>query len=85
MATPKLKLTMKSVGNPDHHEYYGSGVKSPTQTITVKSIEDARQKCLEYIRFHELGGGNWTGGQVRFAGKIVAQIRYNGKIEKCVS
>lgn len=29
--------------------------------------------------FHELGGGNWTGGQVFDGGTQIAYISYNGR------
>lgn len=45
------------------------------------SLDHAAALCRAYIETFDLGGGNWTGGQVRDAsGAIVARVSYNGRI-----
>lgn len=78
-ATHPFLLTLKSVGNPDHHEYYGEGVKSPTETHEVATIDEASALCRDYIELHDLGGGNWTGGEVTKDGRTIGRIHYNGR------
>lgn len=44
------------------------------------SIAEASAACRKFIADNELGGGNWSGGDVQDeAGKVVARISYNGR------
>lgn len=46
----------------------------------VASIAEASAACRQFITDNELGGGNWSGGDVQDAsGKVVARISYNGR------
>jgi hypothetical protein len=51
-------------------------------TINVATLKEASEVCCRFIHEHALGGGNWSGGQVRDAatGKLVARISYNGRV-----
>ena len=42
-------VTLKSTGNPDHHEHYGEGVKSPSQTRPGKTTADCSALVRAYI------------------------------------
>ena len=59
---------LSHAANPDiPGGYYGH--KRPAKLkATVPTFADAAKLCREYIDHNELGGGNWTGGQV-FKGK----------------
>jgi hypothetical protein len=48
----------------------------------VASLEEASASCLAFIAEHDLGGGNWSGGQVRdtATGVVVARVSYNGRL-----
>lgn len=49
--------------------------------VPVGSIEQAVEVVQGFIRSHELGGGNFVGGQVYDRkGKMVARIAYNGRV-----
>jgi hypothetical protein len=49
----------------------------------VKTLEEASAVCQKYIYAHELGAGNWSGGQVYDENDmLVAQISYNGRINE---
>lgn len=78
-----LKLTLSSRGNPD----YGQDPEAPLwgcpgdATITVDSLAQASERSRAYIKEHELGGGNWTGGAVFDAtGAKFARVAYNGRV-----
>ena len=36
--------------------------------------------CCAYIEQYDLGGGNWSGGQMFEAGRQVARVSYNGRV-----
>ena len=47
----------------------------------VASPEEASALCRQYIEHYDLGGGNWTGGEIRDAlGKPVGRVAYNGRV-----
>jgi hypothetical protein len=52
------------------------------QTAEVTGLREASEVCRRFIEEHDLGGGNWNGGQVRDAatGKVVALVSYNGRV-----
>lgn len=72
-----LTIKLSSVGNPDHRQY---SPLSPSTTVEIESLEEASKVCLNYIYEYELGGGNWSGGQVYQSGKQVAYVSYNGRV-----
>lgn len=78
-----LTLTLDSRGNPDFgqnpdHPVYGV----PGGSMPVSSLREASRRAREYIEQHDLGGGNWTGGDVldRRTGQLVAHVSYNGRV-----
>ncbi len=83
-----LVLTLSNRGNPDYQQDPRRPLPGTPkdQLVPCGSLSLARQLCLHYIRTHELGGGNWTGGDVyrlspcRKTRTLVARISYNGRI-----
>lgn len=74
-------LFLRAVPNRDFGpRSYEANVDVPGRWIPVDSLAGARRKTLDFIRAWDLGGGNWTGGEVASDGKIVARISYNGRI-----
>ncbi len=77
-----MKVKLHSVGNPD----FGQNPNQPlygcrNKTVKVQSLSEARQKCLDYINENDLGGGNWSGGEViNDQGEVIAYISYNGRV-----
>ena len=73
-------VRLSSAGNPDHGENpykaYGSAGKD---SVEVDSIKAAQKACVDYITEYNLGGGNWTGGEVYEDGNYVGRISYNGR------
>ena len=76
----RFRINLESCGNPDYQQY---APVSPKLETFGRTLEDASKACRNYIEYWNLGGGNWTGGQV-FDGlgddKQVARISYNGHI-----
>lgn len=73
-----LTVKLSARGNPDFGQPRSIGVS--TRTVEVADFAAASAACMEYIRAHDLGGGNWTGGEVRDGGKVVARVSYNGRV-----
>lgn len=75
-----MRVLLQSRGNPD----FGQDPEremSPEVWHEVASVEEASRVCRTYIAFHDLGGGNWTGGLVKDeSGVAVARVSYNGRI-----
>ena len=73
----KLVVVLTSCGDPDFRQY--APFSTPENRV-VASLDEARQVCLNYITEHELGGGNWSGGDVLRDGELIARIGYNGTV-----
>jgi hypothetical protein len=74
------KVLLASVGNPDFGQLRTRSLPGvPRRTIRVASLADASKACLAYIQHYELGGGNWSGGDVQKDGAVIARISYNGR------
>ena len=74
------KVLLASVGNPDFGQDSRRSLPGvPRRTLRVASLADASKACRVYIAHYELGGGNWLGGEVQKAGKVIAKISYNGR------
>lgn len=76
----KLTVKLSSCGNPDFRGQESSDILSPAQIGTIASLEAASIMCRAYIEGWDLGGGNWTGGQIFENGKQIAKVSYNGRI-----
>jgi len=75
-----LVVVCKSVGNPDHRQDPDKPI-SPQNFYAVNTLQEASDKCSEYITEWDLGGGNWAGGDVYDVdGKIIAHVSYNGRV-----
>lgn len=55
-------------------------IKAVKHWLPVASLRQASEVCRSYIDALELGGGNWTGGDVKKGRKIVAYVSYNGRV-----
>lgn len=78
-----MKLTLSSAGNPDHGQnpfqpVFGS---EDNYTTTVSSFVEATKECLAFIQRNNLGGGNWSGGEIfNNENNLIARVAYNGTI-----
>ena len=78
----KLFVRLANVGNPDFDQdpdrpKYGCPREFQTE---VESFEEATVQCRDYITKHNLGGGNWSGGQITKNGEVIARVSYNGRV-----
>lgn len=72
-------VKLSSCGNPDFKQNPNSRL-SPSEEMPVSTFKEASHVCRTYIAKWNLGGGNWSGGQIFRGNKQVAQISYNGRI-----
>lgn len=78
-----MKLILSSTGNPDHGQnpflpVFGC---EDNYTAVVSSFTDATKQCREFIQRNNLGGGNWSGGDLYDdSGNLIARVAYNGTI-----
>jgi hypothetical protein len=76
-----MKVRLAHASNPDiRGGYWGEKPTVKAHSVTVTTLDEASKVCRDFIEKYELGGGNWTGGQVEDNNKVVAQIAYNGRI-----
>lgn len=76
----KYKVVLTAHGNIDHGANPYAMV-APPLNVFADTIEELQQAVRDYIEEYDLGGGNWTGGQVSetATGKKVGYISYNGR------
>jgi hypothetical protein len=82
-ATMEVHIT--HAPNPDLYDRggYWHYVPEPVDIwLPVHSYEEASQVARRFIQSHDLGGGNWTGGQIRRNGRIIAHVSFNGAVWK---
>lgn len=74
----KYKVALTAHGNIDHGANPYAMV-APPLNVFADTIEELQQAVRDYIEEYDLGGGNWTGGQVTetATGKKVGYISYN--------
>lgn len=72
-----MTVKLSSVGNPDFGQY---APLSLPKLVNISSLKEASEKCRTYIAYWNLGGGNWSGGQVYNGKKQIANISFNGRI-----
>ena len=74
-------VILTSCGNPDRGQnpfepMYGV----PSERVYTASIEECQKRVREYIEEYNLGGGNWSGGNVYDGlGNLIGNISYNGR------
>lgn len=74
-----MQRTLSSRGNPDISQNPFQTL-SPEIELTVTNVEEASRLCRKYITQYNLGGGNWTGGQISENGREIARVSYNGRV-----
>jgi len=75
-----LCVVLSNVGNPDFKQY---APIAPNFIMPARTLKEASELCLEYINEWDLGGGNWSGGDVYHPVKgHIASISYNGRVWK---
>lgn len=51
-----------------------------TEWVCVESFAEASSVVRQYIDSHNLGSRDWTGGEVKCKGSIIANVSYNGRV-----
>ena len=74
-----MTVKLSSCGNPDFRQNPNDCLSPPVH-IQVATLEGASLICMKYIASWNLGGGNWSGGQVYFGNAQIASVGYNGRI-----
>ena len=79
-----MKVFLANCGNPDYGQNpYKKLLGTESHFYKeVDSFEQASKACLEYIKEFDLGGGNWSGGQIIENGQMIAYTSYNGRVWK---
>jgi hypothetical protein len=73
-----MKVSLESVNNPD---FYMDNRKISKSFEDVQSLLEAVSACENFIDTNNLGGGNWSGGDVfDDENKLIAHISYNGRV-----
>lgn len=78
-----LTVKLSHAANPDIRGvgYWDDGIpEAPMGEVSVLSYQDASAVCKAYIEENGLGGGNWTGGEIKADGVPVAWVSYNGRV-----
>jgi hypothetical protein len=78
-------VALASCGNVDFGQHPDRSLPGvPAKRVRVATLRAASEVCRLYIEHHELGGGNWIGGDVLDAKTqaAVAKISYNGQAWK---
>jgi hypothetical protein len=76
-------VILSNCGNIDHNQNpYGLLQNTSKGVHLCNTLEGCVEACQKYIADHDLGGGNWDGGQVYENNVQIAYISYNGRIWK---
>ena len=81
-ASQPYTVLLSSAANPDiAGGYWQGGGPTRPRRVPVADFAEASRVVLQYISDNELGGGNWTGGEIRdLAGTVVGRVSYNGRV-----
>lgn len=76
-----LTVRLSHAPNPDVAGGYWDAPVDPrkAQHALVNSLPQAQRAVRAYIERNNLGGGNWTGGELRLDGKPIGRISFNGR------
>lgn len=83
-STSTCYLLLAARGNPDHRQDpgrppYGVPVDSLVQIGADQALVTASEAVRQFCDRHELGGGNWVGGDVWKDGEHMGRVAYNGR------
>ena len=76
----KYEVRLSSCGNIDIGQNPDKPLFGvPNGDYQFDSIEECQSAVRDYIDKHDLGAGNWSGGNVYENGKYIGLISYNGR------
>lgn len=74
-------VKLKADPNPDFDKSDHRGhIRIRPQVVEVADYNAASKVCRRFINEHDLGAGNWTGGDVIDGGALVARVSYDGRV-----
>jgi len=78
-------VKLKAVTNPDYLsdlELMKTDWEKPLIDTSIKceTLQKCSEACRRFISVHDLGGGNWAGGEITVGDKVVGKVSYNGRI-----
>lgn len=79
----KYRVKLDNRGNPDYRQDSERRLPgTPYIEANTDTLVEARELCARYIALCDLGGGNWTGGEVtRLSDNVViGKFSYNGRL-----
>jgi hypothetical protein len=80
----ELWVALAHGANPDLPGGYHNGrpaVTSRRNVVKCASLAEASRLCRAYIERHDLGSGNWRGGDITDAsGRLVARVSFYGRV-----
>lgn len=79
----KYSVHLTNCGNIDHGQNPHSWLPGTrTGWLEVDSVHEASVLCRAYIDAYDLGGGNWSGGEIKESetGLVLACVAYNGRV-----
>ena len=82
ITTKQLTVKLSHRSNPDIAGGYWNEPEESgkTQNVPVGSFAEASKVCSAFIRRNQLGGGNWTGGNIYEGRKKIARVSFNGRV-----
>jgi len=77
-----MKVILSSCGNPDYGQVASRSLPGVRRrTVAITTLAEAAAVCRAYIIEHQLGSGNWSGGDViDDEAVVVAHVSYNGRV-----
>ena len=82
MQTSRYTVRIAHRANRDiNGGYWGQRPTARAKWVAANSLAEASALCMAFMDQWELGGGNWSGGQIRNAdGVEIAQVSFNGRV-----
>lgn len=75
------EVELEALPNPDFDRNSHEGtVRVKKHMVKVDSPEQASDVVRRFIDEHDLGSGNWSGGNLHMNGKKVGYVSYNGRL-----
>jgi SAM-dependent methyltransferase len=79
--TDDYEVELAAEPNPDYDRGSHEGtIRIKKHRVRVTSLEEARDKVVQFIQNNDLGSGNWSGGDLYQNGKKVGYVSYNGRV-----
>ena len=69
-------MRLTSAGNPDFRQF--APISNP-ETVTGNTLQEMKEHCERYIKYWDLGGGNWKNPVVKEGRKKIGYFSYNGR------